>query len=76
MSVTKKGKHSTCSSYSSFTALLKKSKLDHTESLYQLINHAEKTNNCNAARSFKVSGEHFQLWRQPKEKLLNVNSTQ
>jgi hypothetical protein len=76
MSVTKKGKNSICSSYSSFIALLKKSKLGHTESRYQLINHAKKTNNCNAARSFKVSEEHFRLWRQPTEKLLNVNTQQ
>jgi hypothetical protein len=71
--VAKKGKHSICSSYSSFTALLKNSKLDHIESRYQWNNHAVKTDNCNATRRFKVAVEHFRLWMQPQEKLLNVN---
>jgi hypothetical protein len=41
-----------------------------------VFKHAEQTNNCEAARKYSVSKANIQRWKQQKQKLTNVNSTQ
>jgi hypothetical protein len=40
-----------------------------------LIIHAEKINTCSEARKSMLWEGKIQLWKQQKEKLLNVNNT-
>jgi hypothetical protein len=41
-----------------------------------LINHAEKTNKCTAARKFRALEANIKSCRLQNEKLINVNATQ
>jgi hypothetical protein len=41
-----------------------------------VINYAEKTNNCNATRTFCVEEANVQRWKEPKQKLIDLNTTQ